>query len=100
MRLWPEVAVATALVLGLPVALVWWLRAGGVVASAWLCVILALALSMVVSGVASAIWKRGQGAERAVFSELLLWGWLRRLRAERQLADLLGRLGDLPSERE
>jgi putative nucleotidyltransferase with HDIG domain len=93
MRMLPQVAVATSLVVLVPVALVWWLRAAGVVTSSWMCVLVAMALSIFVSGVASAFWKRRQGAERALFSELLLWGWLRRVRLERRIAHVVELLG-------
>jgi hypothetical protein len=94
MRMLPQVAAATTLVVLVPVALVWWLRADGIVASAWLCVLLAMALSIVVSGIGSAYWKRRHGSELAVFSELLLWGWLRRVRLERRIANTVERLAD------
>jgi putative nucleotidyltransferase with HDIG domain len=84
----PQVVLATAVVVALPVALVWWLRAAGVVTSSSLCVLLAIVLSIVVSAAASACWKRCRGSERVVFSELLLWGWIRRLRLERCLANV------------
>jgi hypothetical protein len=89
MELLPQVVLATAAVVALPVALVWWFRAAGVVTSSWLCVLLAIAFSVVVSAAGSAYWKRCDGSERVVFSELLLWGWLRRLRVERQLAKVV-----------
>jgi hypothetical protein len=70
----------------LPVIVVWWLRAQGVVSSPWVCLALAVVLSFVISLIGSAYWKRRRGSGDLFFSEVLLWGWLRRLRIERQLS--------------
>jgi hypothetical protein len=85
-RYLPHVAVATTAVAVLPVAAVWWLRSRGAVASPWVGVVLALALSLVASFVGRAYWKRRRGPRDLLFGELLVWGWLRRVRMERQLA--------------
>jgi HD domain-containing protein len=92
-RYLPQVAVATATVAVVPVAAVWWLRANGVVSSPWVCIVVAITLSLSASVLGSAYWKRRRGPGDLFFSELLLWGWLRRLRVERQLANAVGMLG-------
>jgi HD-GYP domain-containing protein (c-di-GMP phosphodiesterase class II) len=89
----PQVAVATTVVAVLPVVVVWLLLVDGVVSSAWVCVLLAMALSFAASIVGSAYWKRRSGPGDILFSEVLLWGWLHRLRSERRLANAVGVLG-------
>jgi HD domain len=91
-RYLPQVAVATTVVAVLPVAVAWWLRASGRVSSPWVCVGVAMALSLAASVLGSAYWKRRRPRD-LFFSELLLWGWLRRLRAERQLSNAVELLG-------
>ena len=85
-RYLPQVAVATTAVAVMPVAVVWWLRSRGAITSAWTGVLLAIALSLMASLVGSAYWKRRRGPRDLLFGELLVWGWLRRVRMERQLA--------------
>lgn len=86
-------AVATTCVVALPVVVVWLLLADGVVSSRWVSVGLAIALSFVASIVGAAYWKRRSGPGDFLFSELLLWGWLRRYRNERRLTGAIGLLG-------
>jgi putative two-component system response regulator len=69
----------------MPIAVVWWLRSRGAIASPWVGIVLAMALSLAASFVGSAYWKRRRGPRDLLFGELLLWGWLRRVRMERQL---------------
>ena len=52
-----------------------------------LSVLLAAALSVVTASVCAAIWARRPDSEDFVFADLMLWGWLRRVRAERRLAE-------------
>ncbi|MBV9809867.1 MAG: HD-GYP domain-containing protein [Solirubrobacterales bacterium] len=84
-RYLPHVALATTAVAVMPVAVVWWLRSRGAITSAWTGVLLAIALSLLASLVGSAYWKRRHGPKDLLFGELLFWGWLRRVRMERQL---------------
>jgi hypothetical protein len=84
-RYLPHVVAATTAVAVIPAAVVWWLRTLGAITSAWTGVVLAVALSLVASLVGSAYWKRRRGPRDLLFGELLVWGWLRRLRMERQL---------------
>jgi hypothetical protein len=97
-RYLPHVALATTTVVVMPVLAVWWLRSRGAIASPWVGVVLAMALSLAASGVGRAYRKRRRGPRDLLFGELLLWGWLRRVRMERQLAKSMGllRADELP----
>ncbi len=88
-----QVAVATLLVAGAPIGTVWFLRASGTVSSAVLCVLLGMGLSLCASQVGCVLWKKWPGSEDLLFSELMLWGYLHRLRAQRRLASALDVLG-------
>lgn len=68
----------------------------GTLASPWLValsLLLAMAISLAVASVGAAIWARQPGSRDMVFADLMLWGWLRRARAERRLAEARGVLG-------
>src|SRR5947209_7152286 len=87
--------VATALVVVMPVAVVWGLRASGVLSSLWIGLVVAVGLEAIVSLAGTAYWERRASGD-LVFSELLAWEWLRRLRIERQLdhaLEMLDRVG-------
>jgi putative nucleotidyltransferase with HDIG domain len=92
-RYLPQVVVATTAVAVLPALIVWALLIADVISSPWACVGLAIALSLVASILGSAYWKRRSGPGDMLFSELLLWGWLRRFQSERRLAKAVGQLG-------
>jgi putative nucleotidyltransferase with HDIG domain len=68
-----------------------------------LTVILAMAMSMGAASAGAAIWKRRPGSKDIVFGDLMLWGWLRRVRAEGRLDEAQKLLGpgasDLSRER-
>ena len=91
-RYLPQVAVATLLVSVMPIIVVWLLRSAGAIGP-WTCLVLAMAISTVLSWVGCAYWKRSQGSGDLLFSELLVWEWLRRWRAERRLASAIDLLG-------
>jgi hypothetical protein len=96
MRGWARALLVTTGVAVLPVAIVWALWAFGVVSPAWTAAPLAVALVLLASFAGAAYWKRRPATGDVLFSDLLLWGWFRRTRAERRLADaveLLGRVG-------
>jgi HD domain len=84
-RYLPHAVLATMVVALLPIAVVWGARAGGVISSPWLCVCVTVALSLIASAAGSWYWKRRPECGDVLFSELLLWGWLRRLHVEHQL---------------
>jgi putative nucleotidyltransferase with HDIG domain len=100
---WAYVVVATLSVAVLPVLLVSAVQALGVLRSTVAAVGIAAALSVAVTIAGSALWSRRPESRELVFADLLLWGWIRRLRTERRLADarrLLGRREGLSSGRQ
>jgi len=92
-RYLPHVIAATLLVAVCPVAVAWFLRARGVLSSAWVCAGLAVALSCAAAFAGSAWWQRRRRSGDLMFSELLIWGWLRRLHIEHRLASATELLG-------
>ncbi len=86
-------AVTTA-VLIVPSALVWALSREGLISSPWLCIALAVALALIIVSVGNAWWQRREGSREVLFSELLVWGWLRRVRTDHQIARTLAALDD------
>jgi len=89
----PLVAAVTLLVAIMPVLLVWWLRASGLMTSFWAGAALGVTVALVTSYAGGAFWKTRTGSRDILFSELLLWGWLARWRNDRRLsaaADVLG----------
>ena len=87
------VLAATAVVVAGPAAASVALRVSGLISSSWLSTALAVALSCVLSSAASLWWRKYRGAGDLLFSELLLWGWLRRRRHERKLDRAITALG-------
>src|SRR4051794_5475949 len=75
---------ATVLVMVLPAVVVGVLSALGMLRSLWVGALLAVVLSLGLSSAASAYWRRHATGD-VLFSDLLLWGWLRRRRTERRL---------------
>ena len=89
--------IATCFVLLVPAAIVTALVPAGHPALLLVSVPLAVALSVIASRVGAAVWKRRPRSRDLVFADLMLWGWLRRFRAERRLAEartVLGPGGD------
>jgi len=89
----PLVLVATFLVVGVPMLLVFWLRRSGVVTSAWATTAIGVTVSLMASYAGGAFWKKRTDSRDMLFSDLMLWGWVQRWRSERRLsaaADLLG----------
>ena len=97
----PHAVIATACVVIVPAFVVWELvppSAGWLLLS----VPLAMALSVIVASLGSAVWMRKSCSRDLVFADLMLWGWLRRYRAERRIGDAHDLLGKnrtaLPAE--
>lgn len=61
--------------------------------SIWWSVSVGVALSALASGFGSWFWSRRPRADDLVFGDLMLWGWLRRVRIERRLARATDDLG-------
>ena len=83
----PQMVLATTLVALVPLAASFTLRALGVISSPWLSVALTVGLSLAASSAGSAYWRKRGGAGDLLFSELLVWGWVRRWRQERELTN-------------
>ncbi len=81
-----EVAAATLLVAGGPVALVWWLRVSGRLTSPVLGLLIGMSASLFLSLLGRLMWERQPGSEDLLFSELMVWGYVHRLRSQRRLA--------------
>lgn len=79
---------ATTLVALVPALSAWWLRNQGVLPSALECLLFCVVLSICLSVAGAAYWKRRRNSADIMFSELLVWGWLRRLWRERQLRNV------------
>jgi len=95
---WLWVLTTTVLVAGLPVALVFWLRASGTVASPILAVVLGMSLSFGTSQIGRTVWEKRPACEDLLFSDLMLWGFLHRRYSQRRLEsarDTLGPIGGL-----
>ncbi|MGB7588725.1 MAG: HD-GYP domain-containing protein, partial [Solirubrobacterales bacterium] len=89
----PQAVAATAAVVGFPIVAAIALRSSGLVASRLLLVVIAVALSIAASYAGAAYWKARRQADELLFGELMIWGWIRRFRADRLIAsaeELLG----------
>jgi putative nucleotidyltransferase with HDIG domain len=51
-----------------------------------ICALVAMSLSIVVASAEAAAWARQRRSRDLLFADLMLWGWVRRSRAERRLA--------------
>ncbi len=80
-----QVATATLLVAGCPVAVVWWLRDSGTVASAPLALLIGMALSLLANWVGRTLWETRPGSEDLLFNELMVWGYVHRRLRQRRL---------------
>src|SRR5688500_6769599 len=85
--------VATLSVTLLPAAAVTALEMRGHVQSSAVGLVLGAALSVLLAAVGTRLWARRPGSRDIVFSDLMLWGFMRRLRTERRLAEARGILG-------
>ena len=88
----PLVLLATFVVIGLPVLVVSELRASGVVSSFPVLIGIGMALSVAASSLGAKAWARIHSGD-LLFTELMIWGWVRRWRVERQLASAIKMLG-------
>ena len=72
-----------------PALVVWWLRAAQILSSTWLAIAAGIGLSVAVSAGGNSYWMNSGSARDVLFSDLMIWGWLRRWRAERALSAAL-----------
>jgi putative nucleotidyltransferase with HDIG domain len=91
-RFLPQVAIATGVVLGLPAVAAAWLQAS-LGLSAVLSMLSAVVLSLAAANLGAAYWMRRPEARNLVFGDLMVWGWLRRMMAERRLSEATKLLG-------
>lgn len=96
----PLALAVTAVVVAAPSATAAELRAGGVISSLVALIMLSVALSLFLVAAGSALWSRRRCPDDLLFSELLLWGWFRRLRTERKLRNGEVMLRDLEEGRQ
>jgi hypothetical protein len=90
---WKQVVVATLGVLALPTFFVYGLQVAGLLRSTTISVVVAIAASVGFATAGSAYWTRHGRIREVVFGELMVWSWLRRMRAERQLKKVWHTLG-------
>jgi len=86
MRRWPYVAVATALVTGMPAAVATFVLPSGTALELVSGFVVALLLSIGAAKVGAALWMRHPLARDVLFADLMVWEWARRLWVERRLA--------------
>lgn len=97
----PQALAATAAVILMPIGVVSLLVSGGLIDSIFITGPLTMLMSLGASSAGSSWWKKRRASHDLVFSDLLIWGWLRRLRTERRISravELLGNRVDLPTE--
>lgn len=94
-----QVAVATLLVAGCPIAVVWWLRASGTVSSSAVGMGLGMLLSFGASYVGCLVWEKRPGSEDLLFSELMVWGYVHRWNTQRRIASALDMVGPMSAEK-
>jgi putative nucleotidyltransferase with HDIG domain len=92
-RFLPHSLVATFVVMILPSLMVTAIAPAGPPVVVLLSVVLAMGTSVTLAVLGSALWKRHPGSQDMVFGDLMVWGWLRRMRAERRLAEAHALLG-------
>jgi putative nucleotidyltransferase with HDIG domain len=89
----PHALVATFAVILLPALLVSFMDTAGRPWLLFASLLLAMALSVAAASVGATLWASRPYSRDIVFADLMLWGWLRRVRAERRLAEARGVLG-------
>lgn len=86
-RYLPLVALANFAVVVMPVLAVAAIQTSARPLSAAVSVVVAMLLSVATASLGAALWMRQAQSHDLVFGDLIIWGWMRRLRAERRLAD-------------
>ncbi len=97
-RCLPWVVLVTTLVVLAPGAVVYALASSGAVRGFVPLVAIGMAVSLAIAYGGRLVWQRTSGSQSLLFSDLMLWGWVRRYRSERRLDNaltLLGPEGDL-----
>jgi putative nucleotidyltransferase with HDIG domain len=86
LRFLPHALIATFVVTVLPSVAAAVLTPPGSLPLVALSVLLAMGASILLASAGSALWMRRPSSQDLVFGDLMLWGWVRKLRAERRLA--------------
>ncbi|GAC1521770.1 MAG: hypothetical protein NVS2B6_06420 [Thermoleophilaceae bacterium] len=92
----PQVVLATLLVAVCPIAIVSPFAVAASPGLAILLSVLAVLFSLGASSLGAVWWKKRPGSQDLLFSELLVWGWLRRCWTERRLSRARGLLAGGP----
>jgi putative nucleotidyltransferase with HDIG domain len=92
-RYLPHAVAATATVTLAPAALVWGIAVTGVVTGFVPLLAVGLFVSLLVAYGGRVLWQIRPGSRDLLFSDLMLWGWLRRWRLERHLGNAVALLG-------
>lgn len=95
LRYLPHVMLATALVGVCPIAVVWWLRDSGIVSSYVPGVLVGMVLAMGGAHLGRAFWQKRPGSQDVLFSELMVWGYARRLLSQARLESARRTLGTM-----
>jgi putative nucleotidyltransferase with HDIG domain len=92
-RYLPHALAATATVTLAPAALVWGMAVTGVVTGFVALLAIGLFASLLVAYGGRVLWQILPGSRDLLFSDLMVWGWLRRWRQEGQLGNVVALLG-------
>ncbi len=92
-RYLPHAVAATALVTLAPAAVVWGTAASGVVTGFVPLVAIGFVVSLLLAHGGRVLWQMRPGSRDLLFSDPMLWGWLRRWRLERHLGNAVALLG-------
>jgi putative nucleotidyltransferase with HDIG domain len=92
-RYLPHAAAATATVTLAPAIPVWGLAVTGLVTGFIPLLAVGLVVSLLVAYGGRELWEMRPGSRDLLFSDLMLWGWLRRWHLERRLGDAVALLG-------
>ena len=92
-RYLPHAVAATATVTLAPAVPVWGLAVTGMVTGFIPLLAVGLVVSLLVAYGGRVLWEMRPGSRDLLFSDLMLWGWLRRWRLERDLGDAVALLG-------
>src|SRR5262249_7817731 len=82
-------------VLLLPAGLVWMLHSRSAVTSFWLGVLVGLAMTLILLTIGTAYWRRRRHPATVLFSELLVWGWIRHQYLDHKITAALHSLAQL-----
>jgi putative nucleotidyltransferase with HDIG domain len=94
-RYTPQMLVATTCVLFLPAGVVWLLHSRGVIGSFWLSLLVGLALTFMILTIGTVYWRQRRHPASVLFSELLIWGWIRHQYLDHKINAALHSLSDL-----